>query len=412
MCMQVILFEDYKIWDFLPFTYTRPFAALRIGIDTIIEKWKFYIPEIKLVTRNPLSEKFNDIYSEIETLFINSRYLPTENLLSQIQSLEKNSLLTFGDDVVAFRCDEKLIQEELIHRPLSFEFLNELKKFFNEISIGDQNYYSLNKITDLFLKNGYVIVWDFQRLKQNKVTFPINDPYTKVYHQENIFIEEGVEIRSAILNASKGPIYIGKYSEIQENSVIIGPCAIGEHAVIHIGAKIRGETTIGPYCKVGGEISNSVLLGYSNKAHDGFLGNSYIGEWSNLGADTNTSNLKNNYSNVRIYSEYRESYIDTETQFCGTFMGDHSKTGINTMLNTGSVIGVCANIFGGDFPPKHVPSFSWGSSEGFETFQLEKAFEVAERMMARRKVLFTEIDKKILSFVYQQTLKFRAMNKF
>ncbi len=405
--MQIILFEDYKIWDFLPFTYTRPFALLRVGIDTILEKWKFYIPEIKLVTRSPLSEKFNDIYSEIETLFINSRFLPTENLLYQVQNLEPNSILTYQNEVVAFRCEEAIIQEELIHSPLSLTFLQQLLSNLNVEEMGDQKYIFFGKITDLFQKNGFLISWDFQRLTEHVKSTELQDSYTKVYNPENIFIEEGVEIRCAVLNASKGPIFIDKHSEIQENSVIIGPCAIGEHAVVNLGAKIRGETTIGPYCKVGGEISNSVLLAYSNKAHDGFLGNSYIGEWCNLGADTNTSNLKNNYSNVKIYSEYLGKTIDTGTQFCGTLMGDHSKTGINTMLNTGSVVGVCANIFGGGFPPKHIPSFVWGGPDGFQTFQLEKAFEVAERMMKRRNIAFTETDKKILSHVFQETIKFR-----
>lgn len=406
--MQMILFEDYKIWDFLPFTYTRPFAALRIGIDTIYEKWKYYLPDIKLVTRYPLSEKFNDIYTETDTLFINSRFLPTPNLLHEIHHIEKNTILTFQGEVVVFRCEESIVQEELIHRPLSYERLEKFKQAFDEEQIGDVSYIFFNKIADLFQKNGQLILMDFVRLTQNKTSFPLLDPYTKVYSPENIFIEEGVELRCAVLNASKGPIYIGKHAEIQENSVIIGPCAIGEHAVINIGAKIRGETTIGPYCKVGGEVSNSVFLGFSNKAHDGFVGNSYIGEWCNLGADTNTSNLKNNYSNVKIYSEHHQTFVDTGTQFCGTFMGDHSKTGINTMLNTGSVVGVCANIFGGDFPPKFIPSFSWGGADGFQTFQLEKAFEVAEKMMKRRNIPFTEKDKKILSFVFQETAKFRT----
>lgn len=410
--MQVILFEDYKIWNFLPFTYTRPFATLRVGIDTILEKWKFYIPDIKLVIREPLSEKFNDIYSEVETIYVNSRFLPTENLLYQIQNLEKNSILTYHDEIIAFRCEEATIQEELIHRPLTYDFLQKLKSLFNEEEMGDQNYHYFSKITDLFQKNGQLIAWDFKRLTEHIKSFPLQDPHTKVYNVDNIFIEEGVEIRAAVLNASKGPIFIDKYAEIQENSVIIGPCYIGEHAVVNIGAKIRAETTIGPYCKVGGEISNSILLGYSNKAHDGFLGNSYIGEWCNLGADTNTSNLKNNYSSVQIFSEYLEKNIDTGTQFCGTFMGDHSKTGINTMLNTGSVVGVCANIFGGNFPPKHIPSFAWGGSEEFETFQLEKAFEVAEKMMKRRNITLTEVDKKILTHVFRQTQKFRIWEKF
>ncbi len=252
---------------------------------------------------------------------------------------------------------------------------------------------------DIFVLNGGQIRADFT-LFDMKHSQPIDDKHTIVYNKENIFVEEGVKIRAAILNAESGPIFIGRNAEIQEGSVIKGPFALCEGAVINMGAKMRGDTTIGPYSKVGGEINNSVIFGYSNKAHDGFLGNSVIGEWCNLGADTNTSNLKNNYSNVKVWSYLFNDYIDSDRQFCGLMMGDHSKAGINTMFNTGTVVGVNANIFGGGFPPKFIPSYAWGGSEGFQRFEFDKAMQVASKVMERRNIMLENEDYEILKYVY------------
>ncbi|MDX1902706.1 MAG: putative sugar nucleotidyl transferase, partial [Thermonemataceae bacterium] len=252
---------------------------------------------------------------------------------------------------------------------------------------------------DIFRQNGSEIRKDFALLTQGRKSQPITDPHCIIYKPENIFVEEGASLRACVLNAENGVIYIGKNAQVQEMTVIQGNFALCEGAVINIGGKMRGDTTIGNYAKVGGEISNSVIFGYSNKAHDGFLGNSVIGEWCNLGADTNTSNLKNNYGNVKIWNYLKNDFIDTQQVFCGLTMGDYSKAGINTMFNTGTVVGVSANIFGGDFPPKYIPSFAWGGANGFEVFTLEKAYEAANKMMQRRQKSLSDEEKSILKFV-------------
>ncbi len=222
-----------------------------------------------------------------------------------------------------------------------------------------------------------------------------------VYAPENIFIEEGVYIRAAILNAENGPIYLGKNSIVQEGAIIRGAFAMGEGSHVNMGAKMRGDISLGPYCKVGGEVSNSVVFGYSNKAHDGFLGNSVLGEWCNLGADTNTSNLKNNYDSPKLWNHAYNDFEKTGIQFCGLMMGDHSKAGINTMFNTGTVVDVSTNIFGSGFPSNYIPSFAWGGGEQYEEYELPKALETAERVMARRNVPFTPMDKEILSHIFE-----------
>jgi UDP-N-acetylglucosamine diphosphorylase/glucosamine-1-phosphate N-acetyltransferase len=260
---------------------------------------------------------------------------------------------------------------------------------------------------DIFTYNAQEIRADFKLISAIGKSHELNDVHTKVYHPENIFVEEGVTIRAAVLNAESGPIYLGRNSVIQEGALIKGPFSLGEGAHINMGGKMRGDSTIGPYCKVGGEISNAVLFGYSNKAHDGFIGNTVIGEWCNLGADTNTSNLKNNYGEVALYSYPENKYKQTGKQFCGLIMGDHSKCSINTMFNTGTMVGVSANIFGGGFPPKFIPSFSWGGAQGLERYELEKSFEVAEKVMSRRNIRFDETEKEIFKeiFNFRDSLK-------
>jgi UDP-N-acetylglucosamine diphosphorylase/glucosamine-1-phosphate N-acetyltransferase len=261
----------------------------------------------------------------------------------------------------------------------------------------DQEVSMVKRPWDIFRLNGQELEADFALLTAGRESQPLHESNTLIGEEENIFIEEGAEVYASIFNVVDGPIYIGKDAKVLEGSMVRGGLALCDHAVLKMGAKIYGPTTVGPHSKVGGEVGNSVLIGYSNKGHDGYLGNSVLGEWCNLGADTNTSNLKNNYSNVRAYSYLENEMIETGLQFCGLIMGDHSKSSINTMFNTGTVVGVCANVFDGGFPAKHVPSFSWGGKGGFETFKLEKAFEVAERVMARRKIDFTEEDQKILT---------------
>ncbi|MCU0354028.1 MAG: glucose-1-phosphate thymidylyltransferase, partial [Cytophagales bacterium] len=231
------------------------------------------------------------------------------------------------------------------------------------------------------------------------------DRHTVVYNPEQVFLEPGARVRACILNADTGPIYIGKDADIQEGSIIRGPFAIGTESVVALGAKLRGDITVGPYCKVGGEISNSVLFAHSNKGHEGYLGNSVLGEWCNLGADTNNSNLKNDYGTVKQWSYAHNDFVDTGRQFVGLVMGDHSKAGINTMFNTGTVVGVSANVFGGDFPPRHVPSFTWGGAAGLEVYRLDKALATAERVLARRNLPLTDTDRQILTHVFKLTHK-------
>src|SRR5690606_24924204 len=247
---------------------------------------------------------------------------------------------------------------------------------------------------------------DFELLTDGRRSQPI--PATNnIINGQNIFIEEGAKLEFVTLNASFGPIYIGKDAEIMEGSIIRGPFALCEHATVKLGAKIYGPTTVGPHSKVGGEVNNSVIFGYSNKGHDGFMGNSVLGEWCNLGADTNNSNLKNNYAEVRLWDYNTESFARTGLQFCGLMMGDHSKCGINTMFNTGTVVGVSANIFGSGFPRNFIPSYSWGGAAGMTTFKTDKAFEVAREVMKRRNLEFTEQDEKIMEHVFEITAKYR-----
>ena len=267
--------------------------------------------------------------------------------------------------------------------------------------------FEINNVWDIFQKNDLAIKSDFEILTKNKKSNSISDTVTVIGNKNLVFFEQGVKAEACILNVTSGPIYIAKDAEIMEGSAIRGPFCLGEHSTLKLNTKIYGATTIGPHCKVGGEVSNCVIFGYSNKAHDGFIGNSVIGEWCNLGADTNSSNLKNNYSTVKIFNYQQNKSIDTGLQFCGLIMGDYSKTGINTMLNTGTVVGVGANIFGGGFPTTHIPSFSWGGSEGFETYLQEKLFETSEKVYERRSLKFNQNEKNILSEVFKLTAGYR-----
>ena len=260
----------------------------------------------------------------------------------------------------------------------------------------------------LFLENGGQIEEDFARVIAGKKSIPITDPYTVVYNKQNIFIEEGVNIKAAIINAEGGPVYLGRNSEIQEGTIIQGPFALGDHSQLRLGGKMRPNTTVGPFCKVGGEVGNVIFQGNSNKAHEGFLGNSVIGSWCNLGADTNNSNLKNNYSNVRSWNYQADDYVDTGLQFCGIIMGDHSKSSINTMFNTGTVLGVSANIHGTGFPSKFVPSFIWGGTTTKAEYEFEKACETMIRVKGRRSDLLNKEDKDVMKSIFAQTAKFRS----
>jgi len=318
-------------------------------------------------------------------------FLPTKELIDNIKSLSKNQAIFKGEQVIAFFTSET--QEEV-----TFDSYEQIE--FNEDIIQVKNTW------DIFSLNDKAIQTDFDLLTEDRTSQPIPEG-VQVINKENIFIEEGAIVLLSSLNASNGPIYIGKDAEIMEGCSVRGPFAMCEHSVLKMGTKIYGATTLGPYCKVGGEVNNSVLFGYSSKGHEGFLGNSVLGEWCNVGADTNTSNLKNNYAEVKLWNYETGRFSKTGLQFCGLMMGDHSKCGINTMFNTGTVVGVSANIFGSGFPRNFVPSFSWGGASGFTVYQINKVFEVAEVVMKRRGLELSDQDKKILEHVFEETSKNR-----
>jgi len=388
--MNYILFDGSARDQLLPFTYTRPVADIRIGILTIREKWEYLLKTTtSTITEDYLAEKWPLVELE-ENVMINASFLPNPEFLKQIEDLKPNQAIFFGEDIVAFHAyeDQEVVLDNYEHLELAGEVLQ------------------LKHSWDIFSKNGEALEADFDMLTKDRESQPIHESnYTK--NAERIFIEEGAEVENCSLNASFGPIYIGKNAKVLEGSLIKGAFAVCEEGLIKMGAKIYGPTTIGPGCRAGGEINNVVLFANSNKGHDGYLGNSVIGEWCNLGADTNSSNLKNNYAEIRVWDYESESFAKTGLRFCGLMMGDHSKCGINTMFNTGTVVGVSSNIFGAGFPRNFIPSFSWGGNAGMSTYKTEKAFEVAEIVMTRRKIPFSEEDKKILEHIFEETSKYR-----
>jgi UDP-N-acetylglucosamine diphosphorylase/glucosamine-1-phosphate N-acetyltransferase len=385
--MSIVLFDGAGHKNLQPLTFTRPVALLRVGILTIQEKWNIYLgKETVIRTKDYLSKKFKGHDGEAE-IGINAGLLPTHDLAETIQELKNNQILMKNGEVLAIKplpsADANM--EKILKGSLLLEY--------------DMDVDIVRRPWDLFKLNGVEIEKDFAIITDGRESQPLHESNTLIGDEEDIFIEEGATVHAAILNTLEGPIYIGKDAEIMEGALIRGGFALCEHATVKMGAKIYGPTTVGPHSKVGGEIGNSVIVGYSNKGHDGYLGNSVLGEWCNLGADTNTSNLKNNYSEVRVWSYNEEEAIPSGEQFCGLIMGDHSKSSINTMFNTGTVVGVCANVFDGGFPPKHVPSFSWGGKDAMEKFKLDKAFEVAEKVMSRRGIELTSVDKDILKHI-------------
>ena len=389
--MNYILFDGTVRNALLPFTFTRPVADIRIGILTIREKWEMYLGYTTTsLTEEYLMEKFPMVEME-ENVMINASFLPNEILVEMISNLENNQAIVYKEEIVAFFTNDT--QEEV-----DFDTYD-LIDFEGEIL-------QIQNTWDIFEKNDIAIREDFDFLTQDRMSELIPKSVNAIA-PENIFIEEGAKLEFVTLNASTGPIYIGKNSEIMEGSVIRGPFALCEEAQVKLGTKVYGATTVGPHSRIGGEVNNSVLFGYSNKGHDGFLGNSVLGEWCNIGADSNNSNLKNNYDEVRLWSYETEGFAKTGLQFCGLMMGDHSKCGINTMFNTGTVIGVSTNIFGSGFPRNFVPSFSWGGASGFTTYVTKKAFETAKIVMSRRKIEFTEEDAKIMEHIFEETKKFR-----
>ncbi len=393
--MNTILFDAQQRHKLLPLTYTKPVGELRVGILKIIEKWDFFLKtKCSFLTEAYLQEKYPAKIEE-QNLLINGALLPDEDISEQILLLKNREAITKDDELLAIN----LKKEDL----LDF-FSGKLENYSNNEYDAEVNL--INNTWDIFAKNGEEIESDYEILTLGKISQEISKT-VQILGKEQVFFEEGAKAEFAIINATDGPVYIGKDAEIMEGAVIRGPFALCQHSTVKMAAKIYGPTTIGPESKVGGELNNVVIQGYTNKAHDGFLGNSVIGEWCNLGADTNNSNLKNNYAEVRLWDYQTAGFAKTGLQFCGLIMGDHSKCGINTMFNTGTVVGVSSNIFGDGFPRNFIPSFSWGGASGFVTYQTRKAFEVAEKVFERRGLEFDEKEQKILNHIFEETKKYR-----
>ncbi|MFB3388989.1 GlmU family protein [Flavobacterium sp. LAR06] len=389
--MNYILFDGPVRNALLPFTFTRPVADILIGIMTIRQKWEARLGStITTITEDYLSVKFPMVEME-ENVMINAAYLPNDTLAEMVSDLKENQAIFKGEDVIAFFTTEN--QEEVDFD--SYEIIQ-----YNDDCL------TVEHIWDIFSKNDAAIRADFAFLTEDRKSQAIPKS-VNVIAPENIFIEEGAKLEFVTLNASTGPIYIGKNTEIMEGTVIRGPFALCENAQVKLNAKVYGATTVGPGSRIGGEVKNSVLFANSNKGHDGFLGDSVLGEWCNIGADSNNSNLKNNYEEVKLWSYETEGFAKTGLQFCGLMMGDHSKCGINTMFNTGTVVGVSANIFGSGFPRNFVPSFSWGGAAGFTTYVTKKAFETAKLVMGRRNIEFDETESAILEHIFEETKKWR-----
>ena len=389
--MNYILFDGPARNALLPFTFTRPVADILVGIMTIRQKWELHLGS----TTTTLTEEYlSDKYPMVElegNVMINASFLPNAILAELVSNLEPNQAIFKKDEIIAFYTSEN--QEEVDFD--TYEIIE-----YNDDCITIENTW------DIFSKNDVAIREDFELLTQDRRSQSIPKS-VNVIAPENVFIEEGAKLEYVTLNASSGPIYIGRDAEIMEGSVIRGPFALCDNAQVKMASKIYGATTVGPYSRVGGEVKNVVIFAYSNKGHDGFLGDSVLGEWCNIGADSNNSNLKNNYEEVRLWSYQTEGFAKTGLQFCGLMMGDHSKCGINTMFNTGTVVGVSANIFGSGFPRNFVPSFSWGGASGFTTYLTKKAFETAKLVMSRRNIVFDEKEAAILEHVFEITKKYR-----
>jgi UDP-N-acetylglucosamine diphosphorylase/glucosamine-1-phosphate N-acetyltransferase len=391
------LFDDSSRYTLLPFTHTRPIADIRCGLFTARERWQHLSQqEMGTITEEALQKVF-PAHVAGDYVYINARIMANADLWQAITQLRSGETLQQQGIIIAHRSVTQLGFEAL---PAEMSLGNGIE-YTHPLTI-------LEKVWQIFEYNEAMIVQDFEYITKGRASALIPS-YVTAINPEQIFIEPGAILNPCILNASSGPIYIAKDAEVLDGALLRGPIALGEHAVVKMGPKIYGGTTIGPGCKVGGEISNVVFFANSNKGHDGYLGNAIIGEWCNLGADTNCSNLKNNYDEVKIWDEKLNKSIKTGLQFCGLIMGDHSKCGINTMFNTGTVVGVSCNLFGAGFPEKFIPSFTWGGAEGMQVYLPNKAIETANKMMARRKLHLTESETALLHHVFEMTSNQRAL---
>ncbi|WP_231426073.1 putative sugar nucleotidyl transferase [Pedobacter sp. Leaf250] len=388
--MTINFFDDASWASLRPLTFTRPVADLRIGILTIAEKWaKYFDADFGFNTQDYLSIKYAS--KSNASLFVNGSICPDHNLLSAISALKTGDVLLSGDIIIAYAVNENLTYEQA-------------RQQLKPINYGT-DFVKINFLENIFTNNPSEIRKDFELLTKGRTSAKISS--TNQLLGDDVFFEEGAKAECSVLNSGYGPIYVGKNAEIWEGSLIRGSFALCENSSIKMGAKIYSGTTIGPNSRAGGEINNSVIWGNSAKGHDGYLGNSVLGEWCNIGADTNNSNLKNNYAEVKLYDYENKNMRNTNLQFCGLIMADHSKSGINTMFNTGTTVGVSANVFGGGLPPSHIPDFSWGGADGFESYKLHKMFDTTEKVLARKNLKFNDLDKNILTKIYELTATYR-----
>ena len=393
--MNIILFDSAVRTNLLPLSYTRPIADLRIGILKLSEKWEKRFPNatISYKTVDYLSNKFPTNLTA-ENLWIDGSIVANDILGTEIQALKANEVLTFNGESIAYYSAGAVN---------GFSDFQAIKTKANPIK--------LNHSWDIFSKNGRAIEEDFALVTKGRTSQPISDTNQVIGDRSRLFVEEGVEMECASLNVKTGVIYIGKDAVILEGCFIRGALALNEKSVLKMGSKIYGPTTLGKHAKVGGEVSNAVIYDYSNKGHEGYLGNAVLGEWCNLGADTNNSNLKNNYQSIKLWDYNTERFAKTGLQFCGLIMGDHSKSGINTMFNTGTVVGVAANIFGANYPRNFLPSFTWGGTGNNKTFRMKQVIEMAEAMMSRKNIPLTENDLAILEYIFEASAKYRNWEK-
>jgi UDP-N-acetylglucosamine diphosphorylase/glucosamine-1-phosphate N-acetyltransferase len=390
--MNIVLIDPPGREKYFPLASTRPVGTFRVGILTIAEKWQTAAKcPVSFKTTEPIQEKYPCEISE-DTVFVNAAACPNPIFAEEIKHLKPGDALKYKGELVAAVLKEP--------NKLNFSGLTFYDTQAESITV-------IEGLPDIFTKNDVELREDFNAVTNNRVSQPLHTNNTVIGDPSQIFLEEGAVVNASILNTQTGPIYIGKNAEVMEGCMIRGPFAMGEHSIVKMGAKIYGATTLGPECRAGGEVNNTVMFGYSNKGHDGFLGNSVLGEWCNIGADSNNSNLKNNYAEVKLWSYKSDRFERTGLQFCGLIMGDHSKCGINTMFNTGTVVGVACNVFGSGFPRNFIPDFSWGGAQGMEVYQVAKVMEVAELVMERRHLRLSEADKKILHFVFEQSTKYR-----
>ncbi len=392
--MTIIFFDDQNRKSLYPLSFTRPIADFRIGILKISEKWlQHFSGEVAYYTESYLQIKF-PFKTGDENLFINGSICPNERLVEAVNQLDDGEALLKGETLIAVRlnsAEANGFDSQNIHALKKQEFVHEISQ--------------IKYPEDLFKLNNSELRKDYDLLTKNRTSHQISNTNTIIGH--DFFAEEGVEAECSSFNTKNGPIYLGKNAQVWEGCHIRGALALCNDSQIKMGAKIYGATTIGPFSRVGGEINNAVIFGHSSKGHEGYLGNAVLGEWCNIGADSNNSNLKNNYAEVRLWDYETEKFRKTGLQFCGLIMADHAKCGINTMFNTGTVVGVGANVFGAGYPRNFIPDFAWGGAQGFENYSLEKMFETASLVFERRNKQFDNIEKDILTHIFEQTKKLR-----